>query len=305
MRDVADEAGLAGKVVAVTGASGFIGGALVDRLAGVPRQIVRVPQRPDWDQVVSTADVIFHFAAQTSTTTAAGDPDFDFASNVAPMRALLAACERLHRRPVVLFAGTVTEAGMPERLPVNEDAIDQPVTIYDRHKLTAENDLKSAVAAGTVSGATLRLANVYGPGAPGRNKDRDILNRMIASALRGEPLTVYGAGDYLRDYVFVDDVVAAFLMAAARHEHLTGHYVIGSGRGTTIREAFDLIAARVEARTGRRVAVRTIDPPAVLSAIEQRHFVADPSRFCAATGWRAACSLSDGIDRTIEAWRCA
>lgn len=298
----------AGKTVAVTGAAGFLGGCLVNRLAAVDCRILRVTRTAPlpWDDVVSDADVVFHFAAQTSSVAAAEDPDWDFAANVAPMRQLLDACRRRGRRPVVLFAGTVTQSGIPSRLPVDEDAVDRPVTIYDQHKLIAEHDLKAAASGGTVCGATLRLANVYGPGGHGRNKDRDILNRMIAAAVRGEPLTVYGAGDYVRDYVFVEDVVDAFLMAAVHPGRVNGkHYVIGSGRGITIREAFELVAARVEALTGRRVPVITAEPPAALSEIEQRHFVADSSRFSAATGWRPAWSLSDGIDRTIEAGACA
>ena len=295
-----------GLTVAVTGAAGFLGGCLVNRLAAVDCRIVpvtRTAPRP-WDEVVN-ADVVFHFAAQTSSVAAADNPDRDFAANVAPMRQLLESCRRLRRRPVVLFAGTVTQSGIPSRLPVNEDAIDQPVTIYDQHKLIAEGDLKTASSDGTVYGATLRLANVYGPGGHGRNTDRDILNLMIAAAVRGEPLTVYGAGDYVRDYVFVEDVVDAFLMAAIHPDRVNGrHYVIGSGRGITIREAFELVATRVEALTGRRVPVSTAEPPRPLSAIEQRHFVADPSRFSAATGWLPAWSLSDGIDRTIEAGTC-
>ncbi len=88
------------------------------------------------------------------------------------------------RRPIVLFAGTVTEAGIPSRLPVDEDAPDDPITIYDRHKLMAEQDLKAAAVNGDVRGATLRLANVYGPGARGQRADRDVLNRMIKTAHR-------------------------------------------------------------------------------------------------------------------------
>lgn len=295
-----------GKTVAVSGAGGFVGGRLVHRLAAASCRIVRIERGAAWDCVVSEADVVFHFAAQTSTAVADEDPGADFAANVAPMRSLLDACRRTRRRPVVIFAGTVTQSGIPARIPVNEDVADRPLTVYDRHKLIAENALKTAASEGIVSGSTLRLSNVYGPGAPGRNKDRDVLNRMIAAAIRGEPLTVYGAGDSVRDYVFVEDVVDAFLMAAVRHEQLNGrHYVIGSGSGTTIRRAFELIATRAEALTGTRVPVLTAEPPAALSPIERRHFIADPSRFSALTGWRAAWSLSDGIDRTIEALRCA
>lgn len=297
---------MAGKVVAVTGASGFLGGRLIDRLSTVDCRIVRVPRRVAWDAMVSDVDVVFHFAAQTSAAVAAGDPEADFAANVAPLRALLEACARIERRPLVLFAGSVTQAGIPARLPVSEDAADQPITVYDRHKLMAENDLKAAASAGTARGVTLRLSNVYGPGARAGSNDRNVLNRMIAAALHGQPLTVYGAGDCVRDYVFVDDVIDAFLAAAVGHEPLNGrHYVIGSGHGYTIRDAFELIAARVEALTGKRVPVTIAAPPSPPSAIEQRNFVADSSRFSAVTGWRATCSLSDGIDRTIEAARCA
>jgi nucleoside-diphosphate-sugar epimerase len=296
----------AGKTVAVSGAGGFVGGCLVKRLAELPCNVVRVARPAAWESVAGEADVVFHFAAQTSIKVAAENPDWDFDSNVAPMRALLDACERTRSRPVVVFAGTVTQAGIPARVPVNEDVIDDPLTVYDRHKLIAENHLKAAASRGIVSGTTLRLSNVYGPGAAGGNRDRHVLNRMIAAALRGEPLTVYGPGDYLRDYLFIEDVADAFLIAAAHHAALNGrHFVVGSGTGTTIRGAFELIAARVAALTGRRVPVLLTEPPSALSPIDQRHFVADPSRFAAATGWRAAWSLSDGIDRSIEAALCA
>jgi len=315
---------LTGKTIAVTGAAGFIGGRVVDRLAVDAGCVIRVARaalppvkngaaanvidvigdvtdRAVWDQVAD-ADVVFHFAAETSESRGADGADAHFRANVMPIRHLLAACGRHRRRPIVVFAGTVTEAGMPSRLPVNEDEQDDPVTAYDRHKLMAENDLKTASAQGTVCGTTLRLANVYGPGATGKRHDRDVLNRMIMSALRGESLTVYGTGESVRDYVFVEDVADAFLKAATHADETNGrHFIIGSGRGVTIRGAFELVAARVETLTGRRVPVVTADPPAALSEIQKRNFVADPSRFSAATGWRPSWSLSDGIDRTIEA----
>ena len=110
----------------------------------------------------------------------------------------------------------------------------------------------------------------------------------------------------MRDYVFVEDVVDAFLTAAHYMERLnTHHFVIGSGRGITIREAFELIAERVERVTGRPVTIATVEPAAPLLPIERRNFIGDHSRFSAITGWQPKWSLVDGIDRTIEALTCA
>lgn len=318
---------MTGRTVAVTGAGGFLGGRLVDRLSASDGRVLRVSRSPlprldaataalidvtgdvadrrVWD-AITDADVIFHFAAQTSVATAEDNPDRDFSANVLPMRHLLSACRERGRHPIVIFAGTVTQSGLPSRLPVDEDAVDEPITVYDRHKLVAEDDLKAAASQGLVRGASLRLSNVYGPGARGRSIDRDVLNRMIKRALDRQPLTLYGSGEYVRDYVFVEDVVDAFLMAAAHAEQINGrHFVIASGRGISIRDAFALIASRVRRLTGDDVAVTSIEPPIALSAIERRHFVGDPSRFTAVTGWRPSCDLEEGIDRTIEAFRCA
>ena len=317
-----------GKTIVVTGASGLLGRRLVNRLAGIGCRIVRVTrtapvlsQPPPtatvidvagdlrdpsvWDRVVPDADVIVHFAAQTSVAIAAGDPARDLAANVDPMRHLLAACRQRPRRATILFAGTVTQAGVPSRLPVDEGAPDAPVTVYDQHKLMAERELERSVAAGEACGASLRLANIYGPRAGDTSHDRDVLNRMIRAALRGETLTVFGTGAYVRDYLFVDDAVDAFLMAGVQADRVNGRrYVVGSGRGTTIRQAFELVAERVEALTGRHVCVTDAEPDQPLSRLERRNFVANSSRFTADTGWHPYWTLPDGLDRTIETFAC-
>jgi UDP-glucose 4-epimerase len=316
-----------GQTIAITGAGGFLGSQLVARLVDLDCRIIRLGRSPfappptgcrahvcdvigdaadraAWDGL-ETADIIFHLAAQTSVAAAEKDPDADFRVNVVAMRHLLSACSDAGRRPLVLFAGTATEAGIPLTLPVNEDAPDRPVTVYDRHKLMAERELIEASSTGAVRGVTLRLANVYGPG-PSNARDRHVLNRMIEMALRGQPLTVYGTGEYVRDYVFIDDVVEAFLLAASQPERVAAQrFVVGSGHGVTIRKAFSLIAERVHQVTGHQVPVKVSGTATSLSPIDQRSFIADPARFSAATGWQPAWSLSAGIDRTIEAFACA
>jgi nucleoside-diphosphate-sugar epimerase len=129
---------------------------------------------------------------------------------------------------------------------------------------------------------------------------------MIRKALAGETLTVYETGEFVRDYLYVRDAARAFLAAGQHLPRLTaGHYVVGSGIGHTIARAYELVAARAAAHSGRAVRVVKIDPPQPLTELDRRSFVADASAFRAATGWRPEWDLAAGIDCTLEEMRCA
>jgi nucleoside-diphosphate-sugar epimerase len=260
-----------------------------------------IAEEATWERALDGIDIVFHFAAQTGVSVANEDPVADFGANVLPMLRMLEACRKKNLHPVVLFSGTVTEAGITDRIPVDENVPDNPVTVYDLHKLMAENYLKYYVKQGMVRGAALRLANVYGPGPRSSGANRGVLNGMIEKALEGRALTIYGQGNYVRDYIYVRDVVGAFLAAGASIDRLNGrHYVIGSGTGHTIAETVRMVASRVERVSGSPVAVMHVDLPDEMSPIEQRNFVADTTHFSSRTGWMAGTSLAEGIDLTID-----
>jgi nucleoside-diphosphate-sugar epimerase len=315
-----------GRRIVVTGGSGFLATALIGRLMRVKCRILRVlrPQaqaaelppglaacderRGDLGQrefcagVVAGADYLFHFAAQTSVYVAEKDPAADRLANVEPMRQMLEACGDAGARPFILFAGSATQCGLPERKRINESVPDQPVTAYDRHKLEAESLLERAVSSGSARGTTLRLANIYGPGAARGSADRGVLNRMMQRALRGEALTLYGEGAELRDYLYIDDVVDAFFAAAVSAVKTDGrHFLLGSGDGRSLAEAFGLVANRAERLTGKKAAIVRVDAPAGLSPIETRSVAVDAARFRAATGWMPRVPFAEGIDRTLAA----
>lgn len=311
------------KRVLVTGSSGFLATGLVEALkdtrcfirrlsrgggfpayAGAARiedMRADIAEDATWEHALEGIDIVFHLAGQTGVYTANEDPIADLSANVSPMLRMLEACRKKNLHPVALFSGTVTEAGITDRIPVDENVPDNPVTIYDLHKLMAENYLKYYVRQGMVRGAVLRLANVYGPGPKSSGANRGVLNGMIEKALEGRTLTIYGQGDYVRDYLYVKDAVSAFLAAGASIDRLNGcHYVIGSGTGHTIAETVRMVANCVERIAGFPVAVMHVDPPHGMSPIEQRNFVADTTNFSSRTGWLAGTSLAEGVDLTID-----
>ena len=299
---------LAGKRVVITGGNGFIGSNLAQRLVRESAAVTRLTRaegdlgesRP-WRQSLPGVDVVFHLAAQTSVYLAERDPAADWRANVQPMLSLLEACRALGCRPLILFAGTVTQCGLPERTPVDEAAPDRPATAYDRHKLEAEAALEQHVRDGVARGATLRLANVYGPGPASGSGDRGVLNQVMRRALRGEALTLYGTGSRVRDYVHVADAAEAFVAAALHGDAVDGrHFIVASGEGHTLAQAFELVAERAALLTGAKVPIERVAPPPRLSVIEDRDFVGDASRLRAATGWRPRIRLAEGIDMTLR-----
>lgn len=309
----------------ITGGAGYIGAALLPAIAAEPGARVRrlfrgekppaeqyaglsvedfrgdVRERGDLERALEGVDVVLHLAAQTSVYVADKDPAADIDANLRPMLHLLEACRALGSKPRVVLASTCTVYGVSPPLPVREHTPVTPITVYDLHKLAVESYLRHYAEQGYVHGVALRLANVYGPGPKSSKPDRGVLNGMVRRALAGESLKIYGTGEFLRDYVYIDDVARAFVQAAVAAPSLGGRaFPVVSGQSHTLADAVRLVARSVSERTGRAVSVEHVEPPPGLSPIENRNFVADPADLAAAAGFRAAVTLAAGISRTID-----
>lgn len=312
-------AAYAGKRAIVTGARGYVGANVAARLAQAGARVVRVTRSPLaptagfedvigdigdtalWQRVLPGADVVFHFAAQTSGYMADRDPPADLIVNVAASLQLFESCRRLAPEAVVVLAGAATQAGLTDSLPVTEQHRDLPLTIYDLHKQMAESHLLHYARRGWLRGACLRIPNTFGPGPDVGAAERGVLNKVIRRALAGQPITVYGTGEYLRDYVFIDDLADAFLYAGAHGDAVTGrHFFLGSGIGRTLAQAFTAAAAAAARRCGITAPVTNVPWPEGMSSIEFRNFVADPAAFHQATGWQPQTAFESGLDITAD-----
>jgi nucleoside-diphosphate-sugar epimerase len=305
--------------VLITGATGLIGSALLDRLRGsvdcifcqsrsfhedepAVKWIKHDLVEHSWDSVaLHDIDVVYHLAGQTSTYQAKQNPIEDLSVNVVGLLKLLDFFRSQATPPIVVIAGTATEVGLTDELPINEALADRPATFYDISKLTAEMYLKQYVEEGWIRGCALRFANVYGRGRWGQSADRGIVDKIFNRAVAGQTISIYGDGNYLRDYIFIDDVVSALIMAADSIVKTNGQsFYIGTGQGTTLTEAFLKIISQAAIHTGIRTRYEYVAPPADFSKIEYRNAIIDASAFTQATGWRPKYDFETGLQTAYK-----
>lgn len=246
-----DNSELAGAQVLVTGGSGFIGTRLVTALQSAGAEVVVVDRRPYPDPAVrmitgdlcdpevrraafsTELDGVVHLAAVTSVLRSVEDPAGVYRLNVDASAALLELA-RERGVPRFVFASTNAVTGDVGDAPISEQVPPRPLTPYGATKAAVEMLLSAYAAVYGMRTCAARFANVYGPGM--LHKD-SFVPRLMRAAAAGRGVQVYGDGVQLRDYVHVDDVVEAVLLAW-RTGH-TGPLVIGSGTSVSVNDLID------------------------------------------------------------------
>lgn len=305
----------------VTGASGLIGTALMERLVAEGNAVVAQSRNAHEDSKhikwiqhdfckdplenlpIAGIDVVYHLAGQTSVYHARQDPLADLSANVTGFLKLLDSCRKHTPPPFIVFVGTATEAGITDHLPVSEKSPDRPITFYDISKLTAERYLHQYIREGWLEGCSLRLANVFGRSGPSQQKDRGVIDKIFHQALAGQNIAIYGTGEYVRDYIFIDDVISALMLAPKMKPRTNGsNFYIGSGQGISLKNAFLKVAQLVRGLTGIAVEIECIPRPAGLSDIDFRDAVIDYSAYRLATGWTPNFDFDSGLNAAYIAY---
>ena len=312
------------KKILITGGTGFIGSSLVKILANVSSHVVLLLRknrqfdeewiseskitlirgdisiRDTWERALDGVEYVFHLASHQSRYGVKPEPVIDLQVNVLPILHLLEICKESKLRVKILFSGSENEVGVSPRIPVNENFIDNPVTIFGINKLIAEKYLNYYAQEFGTNTVTLRLSNVYGPTPRYGSALQVVLNKMIYDALQGK-IEIYGDGVFYRDFVFIEDVIHALLIAGEKINKISGSfYLIGSGRKILFVECVKLIAKRVLLKTSEEPKLAKLSPLVAFSEFDKRNFVADTSNFCSLTDWGPQISLEKGIDLTID-----
>jgi UDP-glucose 4-epimerase len=247
---------------------------------------------------VGGQDVIFNLAGQVSHIDSMRDPYTDLEINCRAQLSILEACRRYNPGAKVVFAGTRQVYGRPDALPVTERHLVKPTDVNGINKAAGEyyhlvyNDVFG------VRACSLRLTNVYGPRQLIKHNRQGFIAWFIRLALENRVIQIYGDGSQLRDFVFVDDAVDAFLRAGASDACNGQVYNVGGLEPIAHR---DLVEMLVEiAGSGR---FECIEWPPEKKAIDIGSFYADSSLIDRTLGWRPQTSLRHGLERTLSFYR--
>ena len=244
------------------------------------------------------SDIIFHMAAQVGREISMEQPLLDTEVNCTGTLHILEAARSMKRPPKIIFAGSRGQVGEPVYLPVDENHPDHPTDIYGINKLAAEQYCLLYHHVYGLPVTSLRLNNVYGPRCQMHAGFYGILNWFMSNALQNQPITVYGEGSQTRDYIYIDDVVEAFIRCAAKRETDGRMYYVGSG----VETVFIQMVREIVRAVGKGE-VTHIPFPEAREKIDIKRFVVSTQKLAQDTGWKAETGLRTGIEQTARFYK--
>ncbi len=294
----------------VLGANGFLGSHLVDLLASRGHRVTaydRFRSRPPafrrddiavirgdvsdasaLESAMAHQDLVFHFAGST-VPSPEDDPLLEIRQTVEPAARILQCAARMDVERVVFASSGGAIYGDAGVGLVSETTVPRPVNSYAIGKATVEHLLRRWRRETGASTIALRFGNPFGPGQRA-DKPQGLIPIALRSVRRGQPVTVYGDGSMIRDYIYVEDAVRMTVDLAELPAPQFEEYNIGSGRGHSVAE----VLAAVEQETG--IPLERIRREVPRGFVER--VVLDTARVSAEIEIGATATLADGIRRT-------
>jgi UDP-glucose 4-epimerase len=312
--------------VLVTGGLGFIGSNLALHLAGLgadvtvvdssvegcganPRNLcgaashiaviaTDIGDAAEFAPAIRNSDVIFNLAGEVSHLQSMKNPTRDQELNAASQLRFLEECTRQRPGVRVVYASTRQIYGAPRYLPVDESHPIQPLDFNGIHKYAAAAYHQVLTATGGLDAVALCLTNVYGPRMALNVPAQGFLGGFVRNAMLGERITVFGDGRQLRDPVYVDDVVGAFVLAGAVVTPPNRVWNVGGSQALPLSDIATAVSAAADSPAP------TFQPfPPDLKRIDIGSYHSDSTRIRNDLGWSPSVDFNRGIRRTIEYYR--
>ena len=275
--------------------------------------IADLRDRDKLEQAASGVRAVFHLAAQVAVTTSLADPERDFDINLRGTLFLLEALRRQPSPPPLVFASTNKvygnladiklardgDAYLPEDPALRRHGVgeDRPLSFYTPYgcsKGAADQYVLDYARGFGVPACVLRMSCIYGPRQLG-TEDQGWLAHFLYSVQAGRPVSIYGDGRQVRDVLYVDDAVDAYLSAWDRIADVSGQaFNLGGGPANAV--TLLQILTEISELTGRSADLRFSD----WRPGDQRYFVADTRRAAVALGLEAAVGWRDGLRRLAQ-----
>lgn len=262
-------------------------------LAGFEKQLEIFPgnflNRADLKKALEGIDFVFHYISLTTPGSSMKDPLIDVDTNVRGTIILLEECIKAKVKKVVFPSSGGAIYGNQEKKKLSEDDPQNPISPYAISKLAIEKYLEYYRLNFGLDYLILRYSNPYGPG---QNivGSQGIIPIFLNLVKQGKPITIFGDGENMRDYIFIDDAIEATKKIAFKGNTKFRIYNVGKGDGTTINEVVDAIGKS----TGRKIGIKKT--PA--RSVDVRRIVLDISRAAKEIKYSRGVDLDDGIKRT-------
>jgi UDP-glucose 4-epimerase len=256
-----------------------------------------IGQAEEVPALIATANVIFNLAGEISHIRSMKDPVRDMKLNTVSQLTFLEACVRNVPGVRMVYGSTRQIYGIPRYLPIDELHPVEPIDFNGVHKAAADFYHGLFAKSGALDACVIRLSNIYGPRMAVNVPGQGFLGNFIRKALVGEPIEIFGDGNQLRDPVFVDDAVNAFLAVGAAPK--LEHRVFNLG-GAEVLSLKDIANTIVEVAGG---SVEHKPFPNELKPINIGNFHGDSSRLKEQFHWSQQTDFRKGIKQTISYYR--
>lgn len=245
--------------------------------------------------LIREKDFLFNLAGQTSHLDSMTDPQTDLEINASAQLSILEACRQYNREIKVVFASTRQIYGKPDYLPVDEKHAIRPVDVNGINKLAGEwfHILYNNVH--EIRSCALRLTNTYGPGMRVKDARQTFLGIWIRLLLEGKPIKVFGDGEQLRDFNYVDDCVSAMLLAAANESSNGKIYNLGSEEVISLKDLAEMMT-----NIGFGGSYELVPFPSERKSIDIGDYYSDFSLITSDLDWRPKVNLEKGLRKTVE-----
>jgi UDP-glucose 4-epimerase len=247
--------------VLVTGGAGFIGSHVVERLikddytvrivdnlstgklANIHNHLNNpavsfiegdIRDQETINQALNNIDAVIHLAAQTSVPYSITNPDLNNTINITASKQLLLLSIK-HKIKKFIFASSCAVYGDPIYQPIDEKHPTNPLSPYAQSKLAIEKECLNLSNQKLLQCTPLRFFNVYGP-RQGQSEYSGVITKFIEGINKKQNLTIFGDGSQTRDFVFVDDIVSAIMLALTNSKASGQIFNVGTGKATTIKE---------------------------------------------------------------------